>query len=81
MPTATVRDLRNDFARVSLWIANGEEVTVTKDGKPFATLSPIRSGQMAVQWPDLAARRRRLFPSGVKGTPVSELISEGRGER
>lgn len=81
MPTATVRDLRNDFARVSLWIANGEEVTVTKDGKPFATLSPIRSRQVTAQWPNLAARRRRLFPNGVKGTPVSEIISEGRGER
>ena len=81
MPTATVRDLRNDFARVSLWIANGEEVTVTKDGEPFATLSPIRSRPKPAQWPDLAARRRRLFPNGVKGKPVSEIISEGRGER
>ena len=81
MPTATVRDLRNDFARVSLWIANGEAVTVTKDGKPFATLAPIRGPKTVPQWPDLAARRRRLFPHGVKGKPVSELISEGRGER
>ena len=81
MPIATVRDLRNDFARISLWIANGEQVTVTKDGKPFATLAPIRSQQPAPQWPDLAARRRRLFPNGVKGKPASEIISEGRGER
>lgn len=81
MPTATVRDLRNDFARVSLWIANGEEVTVTKNGEPFATLSPIRNRPKAARWPDLAARRRDLFPNGVKGKPVSELISEGRGER
>jgi antitoxin (DNA-binding transcriptional repressor) of toxin-antitoxin stability system len=81
MPTATVRDLRNDFARVSLWIANGEAVTVTKDGKPFATLAPIRGQKPAPQWPDLAARRRRLFPKGVKGQPASEIISDGRGER
>jgi antitoxin (DNA-binding transcriptional repressor) of toxin-antitoxin stability system len=80
MPTVTVRALRNDFARISLWIANGEEVTVTKDGKPFATLAPIR-GQQAPQWPDLAARRRRIFPNGVKGKPVSEIISEGQGDR
>ena len=81
MLTATVRDLRNNFARVSLWIANGEEVTVTKDGKPFAILAPIRNRQPASQWPDLAARRRRLFPKGLPGKPVSEIISEGRGER
>ena len=81
MPTATVRDLRNDFARVSLWIANGEAVTVTKDGKPFATLAPIPGSKTLARWPDLAARRRRLFPKGVKGQPASEIISEDRGER
>lgn len=81
MPTATVRDLRNDFARVSHWIANGQDVTITKDGKPFATLSPIQNRQSTAHWPDLAARRRRLFPGGLKGKPVSEMISEGRGER
>ena len=81
MPTATVRDLRNDFARVSLWIANGEEVTVTKDGQPFAKLSPIRPAKPAPKWPDLAARRRRTFPKGTSGQPLSEIISEGRGER
>ncbi len=81
MPTATVRDLRNNFARVSLWIANGEAVTVTKDGLPFATLAPIRGQPRAPQWPDLAARRRRLFPCGIKGKPLSEIINEGRGER
>lgn len=80
MPTATVRDLRNNFARVSHWIANGEEVTITKDGEAFATLSPARSRHVAARWPDLAARRRLLFPKGVKGKPVSEIISEGRGE-
>jgi antitoxin (DNA-binding transcriptional repressor) of toxin-antitoxin stability system len=79
MPTATVRELRNDFARVSLWIANGEAVTVTKGGKPFAVLTPIRGGQKSKKWPDLAARLRQQFPDGVPGKPASEIISEGRG--
>jgi len=79
MPTATVRELRNDFARVSLWIANGEAVTVTKDGKPFAVLTPIRGGETTPKWPDLAARLRRNFPDDVPGKPASEIISEGRG--
>lgn len=81
MPTATVRDLRNNFARVSIWIANGESVTVTKDGRPFAKLSPIGAPQKPPTWPDLAARRGRLFPQGVKGKPLSQIIEEGRGER
>ena len=40
MKTATVRDLRNNFARVAAWIAEGEAVEITKSGKPFALLSP-----------------------------------------
>jgi len=79
MPTATVRELRNDFARVSLWIANGEAVTLTKNGKPFAILTPIRGDQATPKWPDLAARLHRRFPDGVSGKPASEIIGEGRG--
>ncbi len=81
MPTATVRDLRNNFARVSLWIANGEEVLVTKDGKPFARLSPVRGPKPASRWPDFAARLRRGFPRGAKGKPLSRIVAESRGDR
>ncbi len=81
MPTATVRDLRNNFARVSLWISNGEEVMVTKDGKPFARLCPVRDPKSAPRWPDLAARLRRGFPKGARGKPLSELVAESRGDR
>jgi len=41
MKTATVRDLRNQFPRVAAWIENGEEVGITKAGKPFARLVPV----------------------------------------
>lgn len=40
MKTATVADLRNHFARISMWIENGESVEIVKRGKPFAQLSP-----------------------------------------
>jgi len=40
MKTATVRDLRNHFATVAKWIGEGEEVTITRHGAAFATLSP-----------------------------------------
>jgi antitoxin (DNA-binding transcriptional repressor) of toxin-antitoxin stability system len=80
--TATVRDLRNDFARVSRWIQNGEVVTVTKGGRPFATLLPFReAGSEQSGWPDLAARRRAVFDAPPDGTPLSEIVSEQRGDR
>ncbi len=41
--TATVADLRNNFRRVSAWIANGESVEIVRRGKNFARLIPAAS--------------------------------------
>lgn len=40
MKSATVRDLRNRFHRISRWLESGETVQVVKRGKPFARLVP-----------------------------------------
>ena len=40
MKTATVRDLRNDFGRLSKWLDEGETVQIVKRGKPFARVVP-----------------------------------------
>ena len=40
MKKATVRDLRNQFSRVSKWLETGETVQVFKRGMPFARLVP-----------------------------------------
>lgn len=41
MKTATVRDLRNNFARVSRWIKDGQKVEITSRGVPLACLVPV----------------------------------------
>jgi prevent-host-death family protein len=40
MKTASVRDLRNNFAKVSRWIKAGQEVEITLRGLPLAKLMP-----------------------------------------
>ena len=40
MKTATIRDLRNEFARLSKWLERGETVQLLKRGKPFARVVP-----------------------------------------
>jgi antitoxin (DNA-binding transcriptional repressor) of toxin-antitoxin stability system len=40
MKTATVRDLRNEFGRISKWLERGETVQVVKRGLPFARIVP-----------------------------------------
>jgi antitoxin (DNA-binding transcriptional repressor) of toxin-antitoxin stability system len=40
MKRATVRDLRNEFSRLSKWLEKGETVQIVKRGKPFARVVP-----------------------------------------
>lgn len=51
MKTATVRDLRNNFAEASKWIEHGEQVSITRNGAVFATLAPAEVSKPAkVDW-------------------------------
>ena len=40
MVTATVDELKNNFDKYLIEIANGNDLTITKDGKEFATIKP-----------------------------------------
>ena len=40
MKTASIGELRNNFARLSRWLEKGETVQLLKRGKPFARVSP-----------------------------------------
>jgi antitoxin (DNA-binding transcriptional repressor) of toxin-antitoxin stability system len=43
MKTATVRELRNEFGRISHWLEQGETVEIVKRGRPFARILPHRA--------------------------------------
>ena len=59
MKTATVRDLRNNFAEVSKWIEHGEQVSITRNGAAFATLVPAEVSKPAkVDWKARFAKRK-----------------------
>jgi antitoxin (DNA-binding transcriptional repressor) of toxin-antitoxin stability system len=62
MKTATVRDLRNSFARVSRWLEAGETVEVTKRGRLFARIMPAAPAKTkGAPKPDILARLRADF--------------------
>jgi prevent-host-death family protein len=42
MTEVTIRDLRNRGGEVIDQVATGDHVTITRDGRPVAELSPIR---------------------------------------
>ena len=69
MKTATVADLRNHFSDISRIIHNGEKITITKRGMPFAILSPLQKRKSSsMEWPDRAEWRNRVFPEGPQST-------------
>ena len=58
MSTVPVRDLRNRSADVLARVTQGESLTVTRDGEPVATISPLPRRPVGVA--QLIERRRTL---------------------
>lgn len=68
MKTATVRDLRNNFAKLEAWVAAGERVEIRRRDKPVAVLGPASeqaAGKQAVKRPDYEARRKAIWGDRV----------------
>ena len=66
MRTATVRGLRNRFARVAAWVAEGEAVEITKSGKVFARLvppPPVKRAKLVK--PDILAQLKETWGDRV----------------
>ncbi len=83
MKSATVADLRNQFATVSKWIQDGETVTITKRGLPFAKLSPaggVRGRKSEATWPERSRWRERIFPDGPVHGDAQDVIDYDRGD-
>jgi len=80
LKTATVRDLRNSFARISRWIEAGESVEVTKRGRVFARILPVApfKGKRAPK-PDILARLRADFGALVVPDNTMDEILRGAG--
>jgi prevent-host-death family protein len=75
MKMATVGEIQKNFAQVLREIKAGEEIIVTRRGKPVAkiiAMGPKRS----IVWPD-------FFDEAIeiRGKPVSEIIIEDREDR
>ncbi|HZL13500.1 MAG TPA: hypothetical protein VFC85_05105 [Verrucomicrobiae bacterium] len=83
MKTATVRDLRYDFPRVEAWIRNGNEIEVTKHGRPIARLSPLpKSNGRKLVKPDIMARLKKTWGDRIfSAKEVAEMrAAELEGE-
>ena len=66
MKTATLRDLRNNFAKLEAWLAEGEEIQIEKRGQPIAVLKSVSGKKPGkIKMPDFAARQKALWGDKV----------------
>ena len=82
MKTATIRDLRYDFAKLEGWLRSGEEIQITKHNKPVATLLKAKPARETLQvLPDFKARRKRIWGDRVfSAKEVEEMRAFETGE-
>jgi prevent-host-death family protein len=80
MKTATVADLRNNFASISRWVHGGESIVITKRGIPFATVSPVKRRKKPSKSVDRMARLRKLFPGGPATGDIRDVLDIERGD-
>ncbi|MBA4387424.1 MAG: hypothetical protein C0404_05545 [Verrucomicrobia bacterium] len=72
--------MHNNLGVVLSWVANGEEVLVSRRKKVVARILPA-PGRARVAMPDFVGRLRKIYPRAVRGTAASAIIDEGRGAR
>ena len=82
MKTATIRDLRYDFAKLEGWLRSGEEIQITKHNKPVATLLKARPvTKERPPQPDYHARLQRIWGDRVfSAKEVEEMRAFETGE-
>jgi prevent-host-death family protein len=77
MKTASVRDLRQDFARVLAWVQAGEEVAITRRRQAVARLIPLpHHKRIKGPMPDLAARLTKVFGQRVITDKAMKAITD-----
>ncbi len=76
MGKASVSDLRYNFPAIERRLRRGEEIEITKRGKPIGRLVGLAAKPKEL--PDFVARARRIL--GEKRIDAVELVRYGRGE-
>jgi antitoxin (DNA-binding transcriptional repressor) of toxin-antitoxin stability system len=74
MPSVNIRQLR-DTKKLKAWLRSGKTVELRERDRLIARIIPEREEDKPVQWPDLAARRRKIFGDRI----LPNVVLEDRG--
>lgn len=81
MKKATVRDLRNNFSRLEVWIEEGEQIVILKRGHPIAHLVPCsKNSHRKIVKPDILARLKETWGSRIFSTAEVEAMRQAELE-
>jgi antitoxin (DNA-binding transcriptional repressor) of toxin-antitoxin stability system len=79
MKKATIREIQHNLSEVLSWVERGEEVQVLRRNKVVARLLP--PGPAPAESPDFVGRARAIWGEEPRGSALSAIASEARGER
>jgi antitoxin (DNA-binding transcriptional repressor) of toxin-antitoxin stability system len=74
MPSVNIRELR-DTRRLKAWLRAGKTVELRERDRLIAHIVPERQEEKPVNYPDFAARRKKIFGHRVL-TIVDDLIKD-----
>ncbi|HEY3854117.1 MAG TPA: prevent-host-death protein [Verrucomicrobiae bacterium] len=82
MRTVSIREVHHDFNRILEWIADGEEVAITRRSVTVARLLPAkRKKSKRPKMPDIEARLRKIFGDRViSDKAMKEIWDQNRRE-
>lgn len=76
MHSVNIRELR-DTRRLKAWLRQGNTVELRERDKVIARIVPEKQEEKPVQWPDFAARAKKIF--GNRILPGADIVIEERG--
>jgi len=77
MPSVNMRQLR-DTRRLKAWLKAGKTVELRERNRLIARIVPANGDQPAVEWPDFAARARKILGDRVLPNMVLEERKRSR---
>lgn len=77
MPSVNIRQLR-DTRRLKAWLREGKTVELRERERVIASIVPANGNMPPVEWPDFAARAKKIFGDRVLPNMVLEERKRSR---
>ncbi|MBO6639755.1 MAG: type II toxin-antitoxin system prevent-host-death family antitoxin [Roseitalea sp.] len=78
-----ILDARNNFSALVERAEKGEEVIITRHGKPVVKLTAVDADEERAKRREairqIREMRKSISPNALDGTSIKDMINEGRG--